>query len=681
MRLLLLFALIVGSVNVWGVDVVYKTALFGSTYNSNSVGSYTDTWYSTTDGFRVDLKNFNNNNNEWDCVKCGRKNNASTATLITHAKIDKAVTKVALKIDAINTSKTTSIKLYTSSNGSSWTGAGNFDKSTGTKEVSLVTPTTNLYYKIEFVCTSGSSNGFNSISQIDYYVASSSPVITATDVPLAYNATEGEISYVLSNPEDGAELTADSDDEWISNVTVDKENSKVTFETEENEGATDREGTITIYYKKGEETLASKEVTITQGHFDLKDPVFSPAAGIYKATQSVELSCVTEGSAVYYTVDGTTPTTSSTLYSSAISVDQNTTIKAVSYKEGHYSNVVTANYIIDATLASQTWDLSKDETTSASESALTWSGTYASMTINKAESTTNANNYYPGTSGNTYTSTRFYKDSELTISPTSSVVIKSIVFTAKSNNYATVLKNSTWTNATAEADEEVVTITPVDGGSEISATISGTCGFTEVKVYYSTTENVTIGASKYASFCSSRNLDYSGTGVKVYTAKSTSSSVKLTEVKDGIVPANAGVVLYSETAHTYNIPVTSAAGSDYDAENNELIGINERTLVKYDGEGSKKNFILSKEDAGVGFYKATAAGAYLAAHRAYLSTGAAASRSFLGFDDETTGIESIDVSTENTNVAREYYNLNGQRVTTPTKGLYIVNGKKVIINK
>ena len=193
---------------------------------------------------------------------------------------------------------------------------------------------------------------------------------------------------------------------------------------------------------------------------------------------------------------------------------------------------------------------------------------------------------------------------------------------------------------------------------------------------------VTITDAKYATFCSPYKLDYSGTGVKVYMAKSTGSSVKLTEIEDGIVPANAGVVLYCETAGTYAIPVTTEDVNNYDALDNELIGINERTLVKYGGEGSKKNFILSKEGEVVGFYKATADGAYLAAHRAYLSTAdVTASRSFLGFDDETTGIESIDVSTENTNVAREYYNLNGQRVTTPTKGLYIVNGKKVIINK
>lgn len=194
--------------------------------------------------------------------------------------------------------------------------------------------------------------------------------------------------------------------------------------------------------------------------------------------------------------------------------------------------------------------------------------------------------------------------------------------------------------------------------------------------------SVTVTDAKYATFCSPYKLDYSGTGVKVYMAKSTDSSVKLTEVEDGIVPANAGVVLYSETANTYNIPVTSAAGSDYDAEKNELVGINVRTSVAADGGEGKTNYILSNEDAGVGFYKAKTSGAYLAAHRAYLSTtGAAASRSFLGFDDETTGIETINTNPETVSGVQEYYNLNGQRVTAPTKGLYIVNGKKVIINK
>ena len=47
------------------------------------------------------------------------------------------------------------------------------------------------------------------------------------------------------------------------------------------------------------------------------------------------------------------------------------------------------------------------------------------------------------------------------------------------------------------------------------------------------------------------------------------------------------------------------------------------------------------------------------------------------FDDETTGINTAKGSQFTVN--GEYYNLRGQRVAQPTKGLYIVNGKKVVI--
>ena len=195
-------------------------------------------------------------------------------------------------------------------------------------------------------------------------------------------------------------------------------------------------------------------------------------------------------------------------------------------------------------------------------------------------------------------------------------------------------------------------------------------------------KNVSVSSTaNYATFSDDVARDFSGSDITVYTAKANASSVSFTEVKDGIVPANVGVVLYKEGGIT-DAPIYKISTNKTTLANNEMVANVERTKVSATGEDGKTNYILSNETAGVGFYKAaTGDGAYLAAHRAYLSTGAAASRSFLGFDDETTGIESIDVSTENTNVAREYYNLNGQRVTTPTKGLYIVNGKKVIINK
>lgn len=192
---LLLLCLIVGGVNyAWSAEEVYKTALFGSTYNSTKIGDYTSTWTSTNSGFTVSLSNFNNNNNGWDYVKCGRKNTASVASIITSNAIDKAITKVAVTIDAITAGKVNSIKLYTSTNNSTWTEAGSFDESTGAKEVSLSSPTANLYYKIEFNCASGTSNGLVTVSKVEYYY---NPPIAVTGVTLNESSANLKVGETL----------------------------------------------------------------------------------------------------------------------------------------------------------------------------------------------------------------------------------------------------------------------------------------------------------------------------------------------------------------------------------------------------------------------------------------------------------------------------------------------------
>lgn len=77
-------------------------------------------------------------------------------------------------------------------------------------------------------------------------------------------------------------------------------------------------------------------------------PTFTPAAGTYTEVQNVEINCTTEDATIYYTTDGTVPTTASAVYSTAIEVAQNMTIKAMAVKEGMTnSNVATAEYIIN----------------------------------------------------------------------------------------------------------------------------------------------------------------------------------------------------------------------------------------------------------------------------------------------------------------------------------------------
>ena len=182
-----------------------------------------------------------------------------------------------------------------------------------------------------------------------------------------------------------------------------------------------------------------------------------------------------------------------------------------------------------------------------------------------------------------------------------------------------------------------------------------------------TTESVTVSSSKYAAYCSSSALDFSGTDVKAYKAKVNEGKVVLTLVN--YVPANEGVILNGD-AGNYDVPQIAAAG---EVTNNELIGVTSRTLVEWTtGGDGKYNYILQS-----GQFKKAAAGGYLKANRAYLHTNydvtSAGARDYLEFsfegEEETTGVNEVTT----TNRTNEYFDLQGRKVAQPTKGLYINN--------
>ncbi|MGB6829575.1 MAG: chitobiase/beta-hexosaminidase C-terminal domain-containing protein, partial [Terracidiphilus sp.] len=83
-------------------------------------------------------------------------------------------------------------------------------------------------------------------------------------------------------------------------------------------------------------------------------PTFSPLPGAFTSAQSVTVADATPGAAVYYTVDGSTPTAASTLYSSSlpISVSATATIKAIATASGYTSSAVTSGtYTINLPMA------------------------------------------------------------------------------------------------------------------------------------------------------------------------------------------------------------------------------------------------------------------------------------------------------------------------------------------
>ncbi|MFF7158525.1 chitobiase/beta-hexosaminidase C-terminal domain-containing protein [Streptomyces sp. NPDC008139] len=82
-------------------------------------------------------------------------------------------------------------------------------------------------------------------------------------------------------------------------------------------------------------------------------PTFSPAGGTFSSAQSVTISDATSGASIRYTLDGSTPTASSTLYSAPLNISASTTVKAIGIKSGSTNSAVaTASYTIGSTSAS-----------------------------------------------------------------------------------------------------------------------------------------------------------------------------------------------------------------------------------------------------------------------------------------------------------------------------------------
>ena len=277
---------------------------------------------------------------------------------------------------------------------------------------------------------------------------------------------------------------------------------------------------------------------------------------------------------------------------------------------------------------------------------------------------------YPSTTLGTYQGSQYlwlYGSSSVITIP--SVTKGSIIEIGVESHKASEARGVTLSNATqtqGEATAKAYQVCKWTVTADGDVTITPTKG---LHIYYITltkaNEAVSVTPAKATStYVTTKALDFSSVaGLKAYAATAASaSSVTLTEV--GAVPAGTPLVLIGTAATEYTVPVAASASAP---AINKLVAGDGTTEI---GGDSKYDYVLS---SGV-FHRANAG--TVAVGKAYLHLDSApASRELTISFGDATGIANANVN-EN---EKSFYNLKGQRVAQPTKGLYIVNGKKVIV--
>lgn len=222
--------------------------------------------------------------------------------------------------------------------------------------------------------------------------------------------------------------------------------------------------------------------------------------------------------------------------------------------------------------------------------------------------------------------------------------------------------DKTFTNVNVPADGK---LTLVKGGNN---TIDCYDIIIAIRTGYVNT-SINLNASGYATY--STDYDVEVSGAKAYTAELDFANETITckEIGSGKVPAGNGVLLYGEANAEVTLTPTADAAA-LGTNNLKATTSADGTLVT---KGSNTYYALSGDTFKV------YTGDNFVHHKAFFEVegGVVQARNFtIVFDEESTGINEVKHGAISNN---RFYNLNGQEVAQPTKGLYIMNGKKVII--
>ena len=421
---------------------------------------------------------------------------------------------------------------------------------------------------------------------------------------------------------------------------------------------------------------ANETITVTYNHVDkgVADVDFYESDGTTAATYDWITASLDANGNVEYLVEENTGA-ARTAYFKVYGLDDEANYV--------YSDLVTITQAKFELVS--TFDLSTAKYTSASANEVVWNSTVATMVAAKAGASTNTNNYLGGSTRDVSgtptlnTSTRFYTNSTITITPITGVTIGTITFEATTTGYATALANSSWTNATASASEKTVTVTPTNGAQTVSATIGGTTGHTEVTISYLGTPSVAptytrnVIDGNYGTLC----LPYAATieGATLYSiADKDASSITVTEAG---TTAAAGVPYIFKATDAQL--VATFTGTTYTAAGtaNGLHGtysdIDFADVTGYT-DGDYYVVLPNKVQAASSKSGVDSNRAYIVLDEITTISGVKGIR--LGFN-EATAITELTEKTEATEGV--IYNLQGQQLAAPQRGINIIGGKNVLV--
>ncbi len=295
-KLLLMFVMVLVGLVAFAQDPIVSITTVVANQKSG-VSSYTASWTlgAPESSETWTVENFNNNNSSesWNCMRCGRKNNTSVATITTDFAISASVNKVVVNmipfIKTIDKDKLTALKLEISSTNDftapeTTIAAENYMTATQNTEedvtFTIPEPAANKYYRLVFECASNAANnGFVQVNSISYYgdadpaAGPASPVVKmGANNTVEISAADGAQIYYTTN---GDDPTAENGTLYtaaftISNATVVKAIAVV-------DGKSSSVATFNAYLN----TLSSLEELIDLGDLTHSLTVQAPMTIVY----------------------------------------------------------------------------------------------------------------------------------------------------------------------------------------------------------------------------------------------------------------------------------------------------------------------------------------------------------------------------------------------------------------